>query len=190
MSDLSDFDLIEDLRTGKLSAFKKLFDAKYAQFYAFINSMVKDPFEAEDITQNIFMKVWVNKSNLNSTQLMHNYLFVLAKNEVRDYFRKKRNVSSSVVVDENIQLSYSQEIEGSIDAKAIKEQVELIISKMPSQRQKVFKLSREKLLTNQEVAKTLGLSTRTVERHIMLALKDIRTCLPAFHVFLFNFLIK
>jgi len=168
----SERDLIEGLISGDMASYKKLFESKYTTFYTFIKGMVKQVCVAEDITQNIFMKVWINRTKLNRSQSIHNYLYVLAKNEVRDYFRLKSN-SAHDEVNENLQ-PFVEDLEGLIDVKLIKEQVAFAVSQMPDKRQQIYILSREKMLSNKEISELLNLSVRTVERHIFLALKDIR----------------
>lgn len=188
MLKFSEREIVEGLKKGNMSSFRILFDEKYAQFYAFINGLVKNSWIAEDITQNVFMKVWINKEKLNPGQSLHNYLYVLAKNEVRDHFRLKANSAHQQLQGQD--KIFVEDFDGTIDAKMMKEQVAEIVSKMPEQRRLVFSLSREKLLSNKQIARELNLSVRTVERHILLALKDIRSGLPVFFLFLYLGLFK
>ena len=183
MNDFSDRELIEGLIEGDMNSFRKLFDEKYTLFYTFIKGMIKNTWLAEDITQNIFMKVWVNREKLNPNQSLHNYLFVLAKNEVRDHFKLKSN-SYHQEIKENHRI-FVEDFEGAIDVQVMRERVTNIVSKMPGQRKKVYELSREKMLSNKEIAEKLNLSVRTVERHLLLALQDIRKNLSLFYFFLF-----
>ena len=183
MNDFSDRELIEGLIEGDMNSFRKLFDEKYTLFYTFIKGMIKNTWLAEDITQNIFMKVWVNREKLNPNQSLHNYLFVLAKNEVRDHFKLKSN-SYHQEIKENHRI-FVEDFEGAIDVQVMRERVTNIVSKMPEQRKKVYELSREKMLSNKEIAEKLNLSVRTVERHLLLALQDIRKNLSLFYFFLF-----
>ena len=183
MIELSDHKLIEGIMKGNVTSFQKLFDDKYSLFYAFIKGMIKNAWLAEDITQNIFMKVWINREKLNPDQSLHNYLYVLAKNEVRDYFKLKSNLNHQEVREND--KSFTEDFEGKIDAEIMTKQVATIVVQMPKQRQKVYLMSREKMMSNNEIAKKLNLSVRTIERHLLLALQDIRKSLPAFHLFLF-----
>lgn len=183
MTDFSDRDLVERLIKGDMESYGKLFDEKYTLFYSFIKGMIKNAWLAEDITQNIFMKVWVNRAKLNPDQSIHNYLFVLAKNEVRDHFRLKSNEAHQEI-QENHKV-FVEDFEGSIDVQAMTECVAKIVSEMPEQRKKIYQLSREKMLSNKEIAEQLKLSVRTIERHLFLALQDIRKNLPVFYLFLF-----
>ena len=177
MTNSSDRNLIQGIRKGDIDSFRKLFDEKYSLFYVFIEGLVKNSVWAEDITQNVFLKVWVNRAKLNPEQSIHTYLYVLARNEVRDHFRLKSNMShQSVQEDHQV---YSEDFAGQMDAQTISDQIDKIVSQMPEQRQKVFVLSRKEMLSNKEIAHKLNLSVRTVERHIFLAMKEIKRHLPA-----------
>ncbi len=180
--------MVKGLRRGDMSSFRKLFDEKYMVFYTFIKGMTKDAWLAEDITQNIFMKVWVNKEKLKPDQSIHNYLYVLAKNEVRDHFKLKSNLVHQQLEEHDKMLF--EDFEGTIDAERMQEKIVEVVSKMPEQRQMVYRLSREKMLSNKKIADELNISVRTVERHILLALKDIRKYLPLFFLFLHLILFK
>lgn len=183
MIEFLDRDIIEGLIRGDMSSFKKLFDAKYSLFYTFTKGMIKNAWLAEDITQNIFMKVWINREKLNPDQSLHNYLYILTKNEIRDHFRLKSNLNHQKIREED--KSFTEDFEGTIDVEIMTQRITEIVIHMPKQRQRVYLMSREKMMSNNEIAKKLNLSVRTVERHILLALKDIRKFLPAFYLFLF-----
>lgn len=188
MNDIIESRLTEGIIRGDINSYRQLFEDKYSLFYSFVRGMVKDSFAAEDITQNIFMKVWVNRKKLTANQSIHNYLYVLARNEVRDFFRRKSNLRSDEL-KEDIR-SFVDDIEGAIDSKMIKSKVDSVVFDMPDQRRRIFLLSREDNLSNKEIAEKMNLSVRTVERHILLAIKDIRKVLPVFYLFIYTFLIK
>ncbi|PKQ62767.1 hypothetical protein BZG02_11220 [Labilibaculum filiforme] len=183
MVEFSDRDIVKGLKKGDMSSFQQLFDTKYSLFYAFIKGMIKNAWLAEDITQNIFMKVWIHREKLNPNKSLHNYLYVLAKNEVRDHFKLKSNLNHQEIEDDD--KSFVEDFEGSIDAEVMTKQVAAIVLQMPEQRQRIYLMSREEMMSNNEIAEELNLSVRTIERHIFLALQDIRKSLPAFYLFLF-----
>ena len=74
--------LIDMLRKGDSLSFEILFQQYYVRFYNFCRNLIKNSQEAEDIVQNVFMKVWINRMNLRSDQSIHNYIYVLTKHEV------------------------------------------------------------------------------------------------------------
>ena len=68
--------------------FLKIYRAFYGKVFTFVLSLVKSKANAQDITQNIFMKLWKNRKKLEHIKSMDDYLFILSKNACMDYFRK------------------------------------------------------------------------------------------------------
>ena len=83
-------ELLRQLIRGDIAGYEVLFHKYYPTFFAFIKGMTKETAVAEDIAQNIFMKVWLNREKLDAAKSIRNYLFVLAKHEIYNYFREGR----------------------------------------------------------------------------------------------------
>ena len=118
------------------------------------------------------MKIWVGRANLNENKNFKNYLLVSVRNEIYQYFRKQFQVDETSEYPEIIDAS--QNLETKLSAKELEKRIAGIISKMPQRRQEIFNLSRLEKLSNQEIASRLGISIRTVEKHIENALMDLR----------------
>lgn len=89
-------ELLRQLIRGDIAGYEVLFHKYYPTFFAFIKGMTKETAVAEDIAQNIFMKVWLNREKLDETKSIRNYLFVLAKHEIYNYFRTKSRTFTSL----------------------------------------------------------------------------------------------
>lgn len=181
---------IEEIQAGKIKAFEILFKAFYPRVKSFALGMIKNPYEAEEIAQNVFLKVWTNREKLKSTYSLSSYIFTIVHNEVYDFFREKhyqlgyqQNIRSNIP---NLQY----EIDSEYNIKEIKAIVNRTLEEMPPQRRTIFKMSREQFLSNEEIAQALGLSKRTVEKHIGLALATIKKNLGDFLFWLFLFFIQ
>lgn len=166
-------ELILALKQGDIRAYEELFRRKYDYFLRFAQRILKDLYVAEDILQNVFMKVWDNRQNLDETMSLHNYLFVLTKNQIYSYLRSKKNYLD-IEGDESFDLHVSM-VEEVLEAKEMGLILNDIIEAMPPQRKTIFKMSRYEQMPDKAIAEKLDLSPRTVEKHIQLALKDIRS---------------
>ncbi len=174
--------LIARLIVGDMSGYETLFNKYYPSCHAFIRSMTKDAAVAEDIAQNVFMKVWINREKLDENKSMRNYLFVLARNEIYNYFRTKTRTFTSLqdailypdAKGGGGSAMPRNEIEEQLDLDQTTERLEAIIGGMPPQRQRIFRLSRFEHLSSRDIAEQLGLSVRTVEKHLELAIKELR----------------
>ena len=149
-------------------------------FFAFAKGMLKDAGAAEDIIQNVFMKIWIHREALDETMSIKNYIYVLSKREVFNYLRAKYN-THVVLTEDMMTLERPSSIdEPTTDYRELREAVQSVINTMPPKRRSVFCLSRFKSLTNQEIADKLGISIRTVEKHIELALRTFKEQLGSF----------
>lgn len=172
MANIEDKILVKRLKDGDKNAFKLLFEKYYPLFISFAQRLLKDETDAEDLIQNVFMRIWVGRANLNENKNFKNYLLVSIRNEVYQYFRHAFKAESN---DKHLEvIDGSANLETELSAKELEKRITTIISRMPQRRREIFNLSRYDKLSNQEIAQRLGLSVRTVEKHIENALADIR----------------
>ena len=83
---MSDGELTAAVREGDDRAFNALFLRWYPQVAKFLTLLVKNPEQAEDLAQGVFMKVWLYRDRLDPSKSLKNYLFVLARNAALDVF--------------------------------------------------------------------------------------------------------
>lgn len=156
--------------------FLEIYRAFYGKVFTFVLSLVKSKANAQDITQNIFMKLWKNRKKLEHVKSMDDYLFILSKNACMDYFRKasrKKEISTDVF-DEFLLSRIVSSPEKRIDALSDIEELRHVIESLPSKRRDIFIMSRFDGLSNDEIASILGVSKKTVENQISLATKKIK----------------
>ncbi len=156
--------------------FLEIYRAFYGKVFTFVLSLVRSKANAQDITQNIFMKLWKNRKNLEHIKSMDDYLFILSKNACMDYFRKasrKKEISTDVF-DEFLLSRIVSSPEKRIDALSDIEELRHVIDSLPLKRRDIFIMSRFDGLSNDEIASILGVSKKTVENQISLATKKIK----------------
>ncbi|MBO8448269.1 MAG: RNA polymerase sigma-70 factor [Bacteroidetes bacterium] len=175
----SDKDLVTAMQAVRvkadsdIKAFEQIFHKYYPMLRNFIAGLLKNPAEAEDIAQNCFMKLWFNRCSLNPEQSLKNYLFVMARNEAFNVLRSRRlqNVPLSIRHDGLSPLCAVDDWLNFSETNAI---LQKNIEMLPPQRRAIFKMSRYIHMSNMEIAVKLNISVRTVEKHIELALRDLR----------------
>lgn len=173
--------IISRMISGDINAFKLLFDRYYPQVRFFTLGIVKDTFVADDIAQNVFIKVWTKRELIDSGRKFNSYLYSITKNEITDYFRSlviSESLDNALYLKDN---DHTDEmIESAYDLSHIKELVMTEVENMPPQRRTVFIMSRLQGLSNDEIATKLDISKRTVERHLNMALHLLREKLGEF----------
>lgn len=185
-----DIQTVMAIRKGSVKAFEQLFNEYFCLVKSFALGFLKSETEAEDVAQVVFTKIWMHREHLSADKSLSNYIFTVTKNEVNDYFRDMHYFSSFCSKYTSSSHTGSYEIDSDYDIKEIRSILDETISSMPEQRRKVFIMSRRQFLTNDEIASKLGLSKRTVEKHISLALATIRDRLGDFFLWLLIFLIS
>jgi len=172
----SDIELISGLSQGDIESYEILFERYYSKIKGFAKGLTKDECAAEDIVANVFMKLWYNKEKLASLSNLSGYLFSVTKNEVIDHFRARKYLTDYLQSLEN---DYTEEAEPEelYDSNKIQEIVDRVVETMPEQRRKIFIMSRMENMSNGEIAEKLNISKRTVEKHISLALDQLRPAL-------------
>lgn len=168
-----------DIAAGDTEAFKTLFEMFYPKVKVFLVKLLKDDKASEDIAQDIFVKLWSMGPSLPEISSFNAYLYRMTKNAAINYLRDRK---PSVDISELLIIC-----DGDIEQEYYRKEKELLIrlavEQMPSQRKRIFTMSRYQGMTNDEIAKSLGLSKHTVENHLTLALKELREIVVAFVLF-------
>nr|WP_262898162.1 RNA polymerase sigma-70 factor [Niastella soli] len=183
------------MQKGDSDAFLELYNQYHQPLYHYVLRFVKSPAIAEDILQDVFLKIWEIRTRINPDLSFKSYLYRICRNSVFKLLKK-------IAVDENLRVQVFQQFAQSVadaDLKVLWQQYETLLqaafNRLPPQRQKVFRLCREEGKTYEQVAAELGISRNTVKEHMVLAMKLIREHLDQFgdnptHFIFLLFLIK
>lgn len=167
--------LILGLKKGDHDSYETLFDLYYAKFVNFADALLRDRTVAKDIVQEAFVRIWLNRSKLNEYQSLENYIYVIVKRLVLNYIRDLKPVEN--LDSENVRMVQNNTWGGEdliVIANETRSRINNLVAKMPPQRRTVFMMSRNQGLSNREIAESLQISVKTVERHITLALAELR----------------
>ncbi len=188
-------ELLRRLIDGDIGGFEVLFHRYYATFFAFVKGMTHDECVAEDIAQNIFMKVWLNREHLDAEKSIRNYLYVLAKHEVFNWLRGKNRLfitlREAMLYNEKsgVGSHYQDDTQEQIAYNETSTLIDAIVENMPQQRQRIFRMSRFENNGNKEIAEKLGISVRTVDKHLELAIREIRKHISVVTIIVVNSLL-
>jgi len=141
--------------------FRKVFDRYYPRMLAFLRSFLQSDDDAEDVAQNVFVKLWMKRDVLLDREYLDIYLFRM---KVR-----KRHVGL-----EDIDLPDELDPGQEFDSRKRLDTIFKAVSEMPEKRREVFILSRLHGMSHKEIAEKLNVSAKTVENHINFALRELR----------------
>lgn len=163
------------LKEGDHSAFISVYDAYHKGLYTFVRKYIFDEQIAEDITHDVFMKLWETKSRVDPERPLINYLYRITRNTVYKELKKIQTIKSSM---DRLGLCASSNREDAVDISYQHKEYERIlenaVSRLPTQRQRVFILCRQQGKTYEEAAQQLSISSHTVKEHMSLAIRDIK----------------
>ena len=169
--------ILEQFAAGNHTAFRELFMRYHLKVYYFVLGLVKSESDAEDLTQEIFLKLWTHRSRFTEVRTFGSYLYVLAKHTAFNYIESRRvNLVSLERAGEEDGERSDTPYEDLV-AKDLRLLVDMIVETMPPQRKMIYRMSREQGLSNEKIARELNISKRTVENHLTQALADIRKIL-------------
>lgn len=166
--------LLSDVAKGDEAAFRALFEQYWDNIYGVAFAFTKSPLVAEEITQDVFLKIWLKREQLPLLKKFSDYLFIIARNHIISLLRKK---TSEQPFTEHL-LNYFQEIGNNPEDQFLFRETESLVHKaieqLPPQQHLVYCMSREQGLNQEEIASRLNISVHTVKSHMNKALQFIR----------------
>ncbi len=173
MEDKIENSWFEKIRRGDEQAFEKLFRAYYPSMCTYAFHFLNNRKEAEEITQEIFLKLWEKRTSLHIRTSIKNYLFRAVKNHCLNQIQHRR-VKKQYIRTLQDHPQRNPNPSDFLLEPWLAEEIENAIHAMPEKRKEIFRLSREEGQTYKEIADKLHLSVKTVEAQMGLALKNLR----------------
>lgn len=170
----NDKEVLERLKSGDETAFEYLYWNYNSYVYNFIHSLIYDNSLTEDLTQNVFLKIWEKRESIDPEQGLSNYLFTIARHYAYKETEKRMKLVFSPTVSNDAIDTPDTRTEDKIDTASLQEYIDTLIEELPTSRKEIFKLSRQQHLTNKEIALRLSISEKTVENQITNALRFLR----------------
>jgi RNA polymerase sigma-70 factor (ECF subfamily) len=173
-------ELFDQIKSGDQKALELLFSIYFPRLNDFARNVVKDGVISQDIVQDVFVKVWEKKDEIESIN-MEAYLFRLVRNRCIDYIKHLKVVNNRM---QEIQISSKYEELYRIDfignepyvliEQELRLKIEKTIQTLPDRCREVFILSRMNGLKNKEIAEKLNINIKNVERHLSRAMQSFR----------------
>lgn len=176
-------ELILLLKQSNQEAFTTLYKKYWKQVYNFSRLYLTSQSVAEEVVQEVFIKVWESRDFMREGDNFKGLLFIITRNLIFNMHRKNLNEDFyKMTILSAMENSY--DIEEEIDAKNLSEYIDLLIADLPPRRREIFNLSRKENKSYKEISQLLGVSEKTVENQIGEALKFLRKNLILLSLFL------
>ncbi|MGY0407464.1 MAG: RNA polymerase sigma factor [Polaribacter sp.] len=169
----NNIEFLKKLKKGSQEAYSYLVDNYHHELCVYAGSLSRDLYAAEDIVQNVFLKLWEQRDKLNSKFSIKGFLYRSVYNEFIDQYRKKMTLTA-------VEKHYNNRLNAIVEEESTTEIVNLIalvkqeIQHLPPKCKEMFLLSKQEGLTNVEIAQYLKISVKAVERQMTRAFSVIR----------------
>jgi RNA polymerase sigma-70 factor (ECF subfamily) len=156
-------------------AFQFIYDLHKDNIYRVAILILNSPILAEEVVQDVFLKLWFERKNLNELQSLENWLFIVARNHCLKQLKKIasewKNIGGYSASENEL---FEEHPENGLDKNIYKSIHKNAVSQLTEHQKKVYELVKLQNLSHQEVATKLKISPLTVNKHLVRALKSIR----------------
>lgn len=174
LKNISDENLALLIKGEEKEAFSELFERYAPRIFKFALSYLKDRNDAEEIVQNVFLKIWEKRNSVKASKSIKSLLFKITVNKIYDFIRRK-NIEHKF---QNYTLLNQSKNENNswnyVIYKELQQTIFTLVTRLPRQQQKIFNLSKMEGLSNDEISVKLGLSKRTVENDLYRAVSFLK----------------
>lgn len=157
-----------------IADYEELFRENYESLTRYAFSMMKNQEEAEDVVQRLFVKFWEKRTEMESVNDLRAYLYRSTYNTCLNEIKRLKRMNS-FSGDHEANVETSDRANHLILGQELEAQIETAVSSLPEKCQEVFRLSRFEELSYKEISEELGISVKTVENHMVKALRIMRT---------------
>ncbi|UIR54898.1 RNA polymerase sigma-70 factor [Sphingobacterium sp. SRCM116780] len=175
--------LLQMIKDGNYIAFEELYARYFDLLFGYAYNIVRDLDITRDIIQDIFTWFWANRDQWK-LESCKGYLLTAVKFKTASYFRSSKAQESFYDKLKEVPPLH-QDDSLQLEVKQLQELIESLVDDLPSRCKEIFKLSRFSHRSNKEIAKELGISEKTVEAQITIALKKLRLTLGKYNYILF-----
>lgn len=171
----SDEDLLVQITAGNEGAFDQLYDKYWETTYSNAYKRIKNPEDAQDIVQEIFIHIWKNRASLKIDNLPA-YLHVSVRNKVFKLVAKQKNTHPFFHILENL-FADSTKADSKMLWEEFKKSYEALVTSLPPKRQEIFRMRFHDDLTTCEIAKNMSITRKTVQNQIGKAMETLKISL-------------
>jgi len=177
--------LLQRIAAGDAGAFSQVYHHYAGKIYATVMAYVKNETDAEDIVQQVFVRLWERRASLTGIRSFSDYFFILVRNSVFDYFnRLSRHARLADMFSRDAGEMMEDNTEHLLTQKQYDRLVEMAISQLPERQREVYLLADRECLGYDDIARAMHISRPTAKKHMELARKFLRAYVSR-HILLF-----
>jgi RNA polymerase sigma-70 factor (ECF subfamily) len=172
----SNKELLILIREGDMIAFYNIYERYCKRLYGFVLRYIKNEADAEEIVQDVFVKIWEARSKIDVYSSFESFLFTIAYNSTISLFRKRVSEKKYLEYLKLLQhLEKAPDLIDEIQFNDLNSKVQALLNELTQRQKEIFLLSREEGLSHEEIAKKLNISINTVKKHMVNTLAFLRS---------------
>lgn len=175
-------ELLAAISRGDEMSFKTIYDHYHQRIHSLSFFLTRSHALSEDMTQEIFVKIWVHREDLPSIHHFDKWIRVLVRNHAYNYLNRMAREKRLLNAGWSTEPSVLTVAEDAIADKEFTVHLKKVIEKLPPQQKIVYILSRQDGLKLEAIAERMGLSINTVKNHLKAALSTIRVALGLYSI--------
>jgi RNA polymerase sigma-70 factor (ECF subfamily) len=170
----TDKDLLERIQQDDKKALEILFKTYYSPLCRFAKTILKNAEQAEDVVQEVFLKIWDKRNSIEPNPSFKAYLYMAVRNHSLNLLKLNERKYWLDDEMENDAIFSNNEVQANLEAKELNQRINEAIESLPEKCKLTFKLSRFENLSYKEIAEAMNLSVKTVENQMGKALALLR----------------
>jgi len=172
----TDIELVKLLKKGDMAAFNAIYAAYCYKLHEFVLRYLKQEEDAEEIIQEVFVKIWRSRDKIDIYASFESFLFTVAYNATISLLRKRVSENKSREYLRSLQqVDTTEHITGELQFRELDQKVQLLLEQLTPRQKEIYLLSREEGLTHKEIAQKLSISESTVNNHLVTTIKYLRS---------------
>jgi len=172
----SNTELVKLLKKGDIAAFNDIYKMYCHKLHRFVLMYLKQDEDAEEIVQEVFVKIWESRSKIDIYASFESFLFTIAYNSTISLLRKRMSENKSREYLKSLQqIDSEDQVIDEIRFKELNHQIHSLLEQLTPRQREIFLLSREDGLTHKEIAEKLDISENTVNNHLVTILKFLKS---------------
>lgn len=166
--------LLRQIADGDELAFREVYDFYRITVYSFAHSLSHSDVMAEEITQEVFMKVWEKRKQLTDIDYFSTWIRTIARNAVYSFFRR-RSVEKRVLAQMNQNEKEDSTPQDNLEYREMEQRIRSVLNQLTPQQRTIYRLSREESKSYSDIAILLNISHHTVKYHLTNIYRQLHT---------------
>ncbi len=175
--DNNEQELLSGLKNGNKKTFEEIYRLYFIPLSYYCVAYVGNMDEAEEIIQNLFLRLWIKRKEIVINSSLKAYLYRSVQNDALNYLNHEKIKEKYFTYKEKVKDNFNDNVQHKLENEELEILIKRALLMLPEKRREIFELSRFEGLKYAEIAKKLSVSIKTVETQMSRALKSLRKML-------------